>query len=675
MDQNAQNSSAPLAELARAWLLALLRCAQSMRLYGKDHAATSRAVDDVMATLGVMRAHQELTIRCVDSAFKVASATDAEQPIIESKLADLAARLGAANITAIRVKTDLAQDEIPVLAETLDRLSTGKLSIADARTRLADASSAKIQIVAVRDGDVAMREWDGTVDQADDWSRVLERLATGVADTAELARRVEAGIGAAWSSGSSPGSPLVSAAEALRAVPEDQRSVVMTQFGALVGELDPAVRKKMLRMAGKDASHARAVADLTEVLPASEVIEAIGSGGLPQGGTARHSLRVLSKLVQTEGAATQTGARLHNVLSEWSNQAESLAGIDEQLRAAVAVLLKATEGSPFNPDDYEFTLNQIASTGTSGESAPRSIVWDDLGEHTLMISRFLARTEMDVESIGALAVRVARRADRLLAEGRFDLLLEATTTPRSGETTDEFTRSRETLRAAVASRVDSLMQLVSHDGPHREAALELLSRIEPRIVLAHAVASDTKIQSVVVSALRDAGTDWTRLGEAVAKESPTVALLASRSGAFHDDEVLSFVSGVVPHIPANVRRDLLLELDIAYDHWPLTLIGWGIRTDDEVLQSRMLDRIRETHSDRAVPILEQYLREDFGVEVSGANFELAARTLAEYGVAGAIALESIADQVRLRFGLWFYTRVLRLRKLARQARAAGRKAA
>ncbi|MGD9790689.1 MAG: hypothetical protein AB7Q00_12170 [Phycisphaerales bacterium] len=675
MDQNAQNPPTPLADLARALLLALLRCAQSMRLYDKDHAATRRAVDDVMATLDVMRAHQELTIRCVDSAFNAASATSAEQAINESKLADLAARLGAANITAIRVKTSLTPGEIPVLAEVLDRLSTGKLSIADARTRLADASGAKVQIVAVRDGDVALREWDGTVDQADDWSRVLERLASGVADTAEMARRVEAGIGAAWSSGSSARSPLVSAAEALRAVPEDQRAVVMTQFGALVGELDPAVRKKMLWMAGKDATHTRAVADLAEVLPASDVIEAISSGGLPQGGTARHSLRVLSKLVQTEGAATQTGARLHNVLSEWSNQAESVSGTDEQLRAAVTVLLKASEGSPFNPDDYEVTLNQIASTGSGEESTLRAIVWDDLGEHTLSIARFLATTEMDVESIGALAVRVAPRADRLLAEGRFDLLLEAMAMPRSGETTDEFTRSRETLRAAVASRVDSLMQLVSHEGLTREPALELLSRIEPRIVLAHAVASDAKIQVVIISALRDAGTDWMRLGEAVAKESPTVALLASRSGAFHDDEVLSLVSGVVPHIPANVRRDLLLELDIAHDHWPLALIGWGIRTDDEVLQSRMIDRIRETHSDRAVPILEQYLREDFGVEVSGTNFELAAKTLAEYGEAGAVALESIADQVRSRFGLWFYTRVLRLRKLARHARAAGRKAA
>ncbi len=676
MDQSAPNTSTPLADLARAWLFALLRCAQSLRLYDNDHAATRRAVDEASAALDAMRVHHELTFRCVDSVFKVASPSTSEQSIDESKLTDLATRLAAANITAIRVTTNLTQAEIPVLAEVLDRLSSGKLSIADARTRLAEASGTKIQIVAVRDGDVAMREWDGTVDQADDWSRVLERLASGVADTAEIARRVEAGIGTAWSSGSSAGSPLVSAAEALRAVPEDQRAVVMSQFGALVGELDPAVRKKMLWMAGKDANHAQAVADLAPVLPASDVLDAISSGGLPQGGTARHSLRVLSKLVQSEGAATQTGARVHTVLSDWSRQVERNAESDEQLKAAVAVLLKASQGSPFNPDDYEITLNQIASTDNGkSQSTFQAMVWDDLSEHTLSIARFLARTEMDAESIGALAARVAPRATQFLSEGRFDLVLEATATPRDADTNDEFATSHEVLCGAVTARVDSLMHELMHAGPRHDVAIELLSRVEPRIVLANAVASEAKIQVAVIAALRDSGTDWTRLGEAIAKDSPSAALIASRCGAFHEDEVLAFVNGVVPHIPTNVRRDLLLELDIAHDHWPLALIGWGIRTDDEVLQSRMIDRIRETHSDRAVPILEQYLREDFGVEVSGTNFELAAKTLAEYGEAGAIALDSIANQVRSRFGLWFYTRVMRLRKLARQARAAGRKAA
>ncbi len=597
----------------RSLLQGLDRLYQVTRLYGDTkHAGVRRAMDSLVAV--IRQAFREgLEIGVTAEGLLAGGMASPEtgafwQACRERQLA------------SISIEPQSSPADLGALVTHLSR--------SDAATVIASMTSGRIRLECVDLGGLAMGE--GSAGRVD-WQGVLHALGDGGEWTPEQAKIVNESAAPPEEVASALQSHVRSAAQSLKGTEGPERAQKLRKLRSFVQTLNPSLRRALLAQNSKTfASAENTLADLADVLPLKEVLEALRQVNASSARPSNAALRMFQQIARSCANDQQGAAELQHLSDAWrANTFANDSGTDALL-VSIGELLQTVNSEEYCPETYLSELDKLGRQIERGETYAGMPTPQETSLRVAEISAEILATTPDGLGTNRMLSAASRSLGIALQTGRHATardLIRAASRAISTEKTEHAARDTLARLDGVAEQLARSAHL--SDAP--DATLELLRTSEgPAIRWALAVLAEgknepnTTLWTFVHSAQteRVAGAIESMLHDERCKLPPLDRLCAP----LEMDGKLIILWPMLNAASARVRRAAYHAISRGAERWPLRVLTLALSDRESDIQLMALDHLGPVNNELEARLIGGFL-EGRGSELCDAAFGLAAQSL------------------------------------------------
>jgi hypothetical protein len=553
-------------------------------------------------------------------------------------LRPLAELLHAMDLMALELRDSLTSDSLVALATALQRTQQRRLVGQAAAERInADATDARV--VPADYSALQLAQGPGSSPQTcwKDLARtVSEALETGAAmPVADLADRVSSAVDSAPDAVADLRDQLARVAATVGRAPAHAEAT-LGRVREFVAALSPGARQALLRINPEGPEQAlELLADLADVLPTDDVLDALGTLEASPNRLSTNALRLFKKMARVATGHPAHRARVEEILSRWRGR-----GRIETLHDSLNEIFRARTVREYVPDDYRARLARL----TADPGPPVTTPHDDTDPasfalHAAEVAALVAADHPSAPCHGVFE-RLTASLDTLLKAGRIHTVVVALEAAAHAPTGDERTRiaAGRFIDAATSRRAIGLALAAAAGNP------ELLTSLE-RLV---AASGDT-----LAAVLRG------RLGS----RPDAAAGLEPLLRALPPDAAADAIQPALDSPDPATRREAYRIAAAVLTSWPPALLERAMGEPDPLLQALAFERLSQRHDPASLTLLASIVARRRGAPiVSPGLADRAAAVLLNEGVSG---LRLLSDALRELCGEIRPSRAAAARRLAR----------
>lgn len=439
----ASERATPPADTLVGALQGLYRAFQKRSMYPSGHPSVPEAIQSAAEKLrNALAGNQSLVIGVAHHLL-----LHGDERIGESseQLRALALLLHELDVAAVEFHAGITAPELELLVDELVRarreeIRGPRLVEALARDELRNVRLCPIDYRALSFAEGALGTGEAATNPWEQLSRVLTDPTTYGAGAVleQLADEVTDRIGMLEGAGvGGLRSELHRQVEAMDGLPEDQRSLMRQRMAAFVNALNPELRRNLLQVSPhRPAESLELMSELADVVPASELIEALQNVNRVDGSAHEELLTLLRKLIRISHSRPAESDEVDEILRRWGVSRESLAN-PAMFRSALEEMFQRRAQASYNPEDYQALLDGLSQESLSGAYPAVATLYRDPADvegvriHAAEIATLLlARPDGDQER-PVLFGYVAARTDLLLDHGRWAPIRETAVAARA----------------------------------------------------------------------------------------------------------------------------------------------------------------------------------------------------------------------------------------------------
>ena len=196
--------------------------------------------------------------------------------------------------------------------------------------------------------------------------------------------------------------------------------------------LNPRLRRDLLRLNLSSGGDAEPVADLLDVVPEPDLLEARQESDQSGGRVSRQTTTLMNKLMRVSETRPTLAAGLKDILAKWGMSQDALGNRQvDDVKSAMKEVLQRRGDDDSNPAPYQNLLDGLAQVQLPHSGIPSNTRYRDPEDedenrlHGCQIGlQVLAAPGGDDQRAGILTY-LAAATDELLARGQFDIVRDA----------------------------------------------------------------------------------------------------------------------------------------------------------------------------------------------------------------------------------------------------------
>lgn len=621
-------------------LNALWRVAQGVQVYGEDHAATRGSAERAATSAGALTSGATRVRAVLDSRTFVVGGDVLSEATAQGTLEAFSMRARTLRIGAIEFAgTPIAEDFRLAGATIALRPADRPWSVEDAdslhartggRVRIAPATYEGLRLATGDDGPPRVSRWSRLADAMTASGDAPD--SGGVDDLEQLAASLQTSIDKGDASLDDLGIDLT---DSVRWSAPDRRAIVAARARVIVQSLRPELRESFagvrLGMGPRGASRFDA---LTDVLPASEVIDALERTGDPSVLLCRESVRMISRLVSASESDPVATDRLLVTI-------DRAAHASGELRAALTELLRSKGTVSFTPLDYQVRLDALLrpvreKTGIDAPP-PLSLVWQDEGPHVALVGAdLLIGLEPGGADAAALIALLDASMERLAEGGHLAELRGAV--ERAGACLHEASHPGVSTAAAnvfarlgapgMAERLASAG--LAHPGAaeHAIALIRLAGPIAIAVAVRASLDTPGALRDGLVTMLADPGLDVTPIAGELARIDPGLVLRLIELPGFPASVSQRLLSPLIESRDDTARLRAFRSLGASRREWTSAELEMALRDHSPAIRTLGLGAAPKTPG--AGHVLIAFVAGDLGARPTTDEFWIAHSLLATH---------------------------------------------
>ncbi len=565
-------------------LQSLFRAYQKSAIYPAGHPSIPEAIHRAAGKLDAsMESRQALIIGvspdqlCLD-----------EHRLVEAGelLESLAGILHEQDVAAVEFHCGVRDFELEALIEVLARARRDSLKGHSLRQALHDQNVKHIRIrpvdYAALDFEPGVHGEDSGADEV--WEALSHALtapdAVPAGGVTELALEIDRTIDRHEGTGAGRLRERVhSVVSRLGEYEGARRKGLRRRLSEFVNALSPGLRRDLLRVDPYAPDIPLALLnELTDDLPAPELLEALEEVDRAAGKTPDELLILLNKLVRTCEGHPHLDSKLRQTLADWGISPDALSADRIGMQEGLEEMFRSRSKTEFNPEAYQSLLENLSRHNLKGLGTPSAAKYRnpadplDVRLHAAELAVALLGVPDGEEHRTGLFGYVGSQTDMLLDHCKFTVVHEATIAARTDKLLrDDCPTTRQAAAGYLAGfeqidRIDRILSLAMEGKGLPADAINLL-RMSGEVALGRTIdllGSDTppELGAALRGFILEQGSDRLkqalreRLNSSWSAMKPMFKLVA----ALPDDAALPLLEMLFEHSEFGVRRDALRAL-------------------------------------------------------------------------------------------------------------------